>query len=251
MISIAMVGMLVMLAQAPPGSGGAVRYKVTLEYRGVWGTLTEGSSGTCPGVPPGFDKLTGIVEGVEPPLVFNQPIGASPIPPCTAIPCPGAAGGNDDDAADDPVQYTGVLTRTTNIGLCEVKQTSAGDEWCAGHLNGGGSFKVTITVPAQGNDNEEARVVLQPEGAMTAYATVSGACTTLDNGELAADCRSGDAIQFETSGDGSSGSVFPTGRLAVGSFKQTTRSAPSGVEGQYTMKVERADATPAQGRPTP
>src|SRR6185295_10787981 len=47
-----------LLAQSPPVTGATARYKVTLEFHGVWGLVTD-ASGTCPGVPPGIDTLTG------------------------------------------------------------------------------------------------------------------------------------------------------------------------------------------------
>src|SRR6185295_2967485 len=43
-----------LLSQSPPVTGATARYKVTLEFHGVWGLVTD-ASGTCPGVPPGID----------------------------------------------------------------------------------------------------------------------------------------------------------------------------------------------------
>jgi hypothetical protein len=231
------LGILVLLAQPPPGGGTTVRYKVTLEYRGVWGLVTE-ASGTCPGVPPGLDTITGIVEGVEP-VGSGPPPGSAPgappgYPPCSGVPCRPLRGETEEET-DEGVEYTGVFTRTTEVGLCEVKDTPNGTEWCAGHLSGGGPFKVTIQVPAFDHDNEQTRFKLEPQG-MGVWATVSGSCSSLDNASVAADYRSEDSIYFETA-NASGTRLMPTGRLAGGSYVQSV-TTPSEL-GEYTLKVEQ------------
>ena len=66
-----------------------------------------------------------------------------------------------------------------------------------------------------------------------AWATVSGSCSSLDNAAVAADYKAEDSIYFDTVN--ASGTTFlPTGKLAVGFYKQT-RLAGSGGDG-YTMK---------------
>lgn len=192
-----------LLAPSPPAIGAAARYKITLEFHGVWGLVTD-ASGTCPGVPPGIDTLTGVVEEQS----------------------------SDDDEGS---VYTGDFTRTSEVGLCEVKDTPDGDKWCAGHLKGGGPFHVTLTIPAIGNDNEQARVKLEP--AAMAWATVSGSCSSLDNAAVAADYKAEDSIYFDTV-NASGTSFLPTGKLTVGSYKQTRLAGPGG-DG-YTMKVDTA-----------
>jgi hypothetical protein len=192
-----------LLAQSPPVTGATARYKVTLEFHGVWGLVTD-ASGTCPGVPPGIDTLTGVVQEQR----------------------------SDDDEGS---VYAGDFIRTSEVGLCEEQETPDGGRWCAGHLKGGGPVHVTLTIPALGNDNEQARVKLEP--AAMAWATVSGTCSSLDNAAVAADYKAGDSIYFDTV-NASGTSFLPTGKLTVGFFKQTKLAGPGG-DG-YTMKVETA-----------
>ncbi len=217
--------LLIVLAQAPASPGGPARYTVTVEmHGGVWGSATE-TDGSCPGAAPGSDTLTGIVTGTEPALFI-------------ALPC------NDPDflkqeneADEEDVVYTGVLTRTTSVDLCEVKDTSDGDKWCLGHLNGGGPVEVTILVPRQCRDNETLRVKMRP--VPMAWAKAIGACSTLDNAELEAQYRSEDSIYFETSEDPKD-RVPRTGRLFVGTSKRQERTPPKRPAGEYTLKVEKA-----------
>jgi hypothetical protein len=241
---IVFFGALVLLAQASP-AGATARYKVTLEFVGVWGLVTE-ANGTCPGVPPGRDTITGIVEGIEP-AGSSPPTGTAQAPPpgytpCFGVPCrplpdDEAAGDSaDEDSADEGVQYTGVLTRTTTVGLCEAKDTPSATEWCAGHLSGGGPFRVTITVPPIDGDNEQARVKLEPQG-MAVWATVSGSCSSLENAAVATQYRSEDSIYFETV-NALGTKLMPTGRLSRGTYVQTSRSAPGDLSG-YTLTVVR------------
>jgi hypothetical protein len=216
---------LILLAQAPAAPGGPARYKVTIESRGVvWGSASE-TDGSCPGSAPGSDTLTGIVEGTEPPL-FK-------VPPCKDDDCERRR----DVGYEEGVIYKGMLTRTTTVDLCEVKDTSDGDRWCLGHLNGGGPVEVTIFVPIQWRDSENLRVKMQPGPKVTAKAI--GACSTLDNAELEVQYTSEDSIYFETSDD--PGARVPaTGRLFVGSVKSQTRIPPRQPGGEYTLKVEPA-----------
>ena len=212
LVSLAL-GALVLLAQAPPAAGPTVRYRVTLTYHGVWGLVTEANQ-VCPGVPPGTDTIAGIVEGVEPAL--------------------GPPPDDDTDAEsseDEGVQYAGDLTRATEVGLCEVKDTSDGTEWCAGHLSGGGPFRVTITVPPIDCDNEQARVKLEPRGAQV-RATVSGSCSSLENAAVARQYKSEDSIYFETA-NASGTKLMPTGVLRPGTYVETSRSVPGDLTG-YT-----------------
>jgi hypothetical protein len=213
---------LFLLAQAPASSGGSARYKVTVEARGVvWGTATE-PNGSCPGAAPGSDTLTGIVEGTEPPLLNGKP--------CWGPPCASREEAEDDEG----VIYKGILTRKTSVDLCEVKDTNDGHRWCVGHLNGGGSFEVTIYVPFQWRDNENLRIKMEPGSIVGAKAI--GACTTLDNAELETQYKSEDSIYFETS-DEPNARVPATGRLFVGTVKSQTRIPPK-LPGEYTLKVE-------------
>lgn len=241
---------LLLLAQAPPGGGAVVRYQITLEFHGVWGLLTD-QSGTCPGVPPGYDRFTGVVSGVEPPRsgTHGAPTGtksspspmAAPPAPCTGIPCQSATNPPppaDEDDGPDAVEYEGVLSRESEVGLCETKDTASGTEWCSGHLSGKGPFKVTIKVPLVGNDSEQTRIAFEPDPTriMAVTASVNGACDSLDNAALAADYRSQNAIYFETI-DASGLPLMPTGGLTRGTFLQTRHSQP-GDAGGYTLTVQ-------------
>jgi hypothetical protein len=198
-----------LLAQAS-GAGGT-RFTVTLRFHGVWGLLTE-ANGTCPGTTPGDDTLTGIVEPA----------------------------GSDDEG----VRYTGSLARTTNVDLCEVRDTSDGDQWCKGNIKGGGRFTVTITIPPRGRDNENASVALAPgprcppgtTAPVCVWARVEGQCQSLDNQSVAHDYTAGDTLYFETSNaGGQSADLVQTGGLTQGRFKQTRRAAPG--DPQYTLTV--------------
>jgi hypothetical protein len=205
MSAMAIVSTLVWLAQSPPLAPSDQAHNVTLEFQGYWGAYADHSTGTdsCPGVEPGSDVLTGIVRGVE------------------------------DELDEDGITYTGVLTRTTAIGLCEAKDTPDGTRFCGGRLSGGGSFKVTIRMPALGHDNEEATIELEPVGVMAVWVTVSGSCDSLDNAEVEDDYRSADAIHFETTG---SSSALPPGKLVPGLFTQA-RQFRLNDQGQYTLRV--------------
>jgi hypothetical protein len=191
---------------------------------GVWGSATE-TDGSCPKAAPGSDTLTGVVEGIEPPLLNGAP--------CTAADCPRPP----EAGFEEGVIYKGLLTRTTSLDLCEVKETNDGDAWCVGHLNGGGPVEVTISVPLQWRDNENLRIKMQP--VPMAWAKAIGACTTLDNAALEAQYRSEDSIYFETS-DVSGARVPGTGRLFAGTSKWQTRIPPRRPGGEYTLKVEPA-----------
>lgn len=203
-------------AQQPAG-GPQARYQVTIEYRGVWGLVTD-QSGTCPGVPPGYDRFTGVVSGIEPPRGSQRP----------------------SEEGDDVVTYEGVLTRATEIGLCEVKDTANGAQWCAGHLSGKGPFRVVIKVPTVGNDSAQTSIEFEPHPPQPPLApvsaTASGSCDSLDNAGLEADYMSDDAIHFETI-DASGRDLMPTGGLAPGTFHQTRHWRQEGDE--YTLSVTR------------
>ena len=182
-------------------------------------------------MPPGTDTIAGIVEGVEPARGSRR----RRLHPCIGIPCRPLP----DDAArieDEGVQYAGDLTRATEVGLCEVKDTSDGTEWCAGHLSGGGLFRVTITVPPIDRDNEQARVKLEPRGAQV-RATVSGSCSSLENAAVARQYKSEDSIYFETA-NATGTKLMPTGRLSPGTYVETSRAVPGDLTG-YTLKVEQ------------
>jgi len=217
---------LILLAQAPASPGGPARYTVTVESRGVvWGSASE-TDGSCPGAAPGSDNLTGIVEGTEPPLLKDPPCGEDA--DCERL---------RDVGYEEGVIYRGILTRKTTVDLCEVKDTSDGDRWCLGHLNGEGPVQVTIFVPIQWRDSESLRIKMQPGPKVTAKAI--GACSTLDNAELEAQYKSEDSIYFETS-DAPRARVPATGRLFVGTLKWQTRIPPKRPGGEYTLKVEPA-----------
>jgi hypothetical protein len=202
--AMAIVTTLLWLAQSPPPAASGQAHNVTLEFQGYWGAYADHSTGTdsCPGVAPGSDVLTGTVRGVE------------------------------DELDEDGITYTGVLTRTTAIGLCEAKDTPDGARFCEGRLSGGGSFKVTIRMPAAGHDNEEATIALEPVGVMAVWVTVTGSCDSLDNAALEDDYRSPDAINFETTGTWS----LPPGKLVPGVYAQARQFKPND-QGQYTLRV--------------
>lgn len=201
MSSIPTLVVLAMLAQAPAAAGRGDRFKVTLQYYGVWGLVTE-AGGTCPGGVPGTDTLTGVV--------------------------------TKRDVSEDGIVYVGDLTRTTDLGLCEARDTPDGSRWCAGEIHGSGTFEVTVTVPATGRDNENASFELRPKG--TINVAVGGNCDSLDNADLADEYRSGDTIHFETAND-AQGRVPPTGGLVARSrpYSQTVRLQP---DRGYTLTVE-------------
>jgi len=208
---ILLVFVAAMTATPAGQAGGArVRYQIVLDYKGVWG-LVSNEHGACPGgqIRQGHDTLTGTVEGFE------------------------NASRSDDGAG---IRYEGVLTRTTDVGLCESTEGPSGTLWCGGHLNGGGAFKVTITVPDIEQDNEEAAIVLSPASS-SAGATVTGTCDSLDNAAVAADYKAGDTLYFETANASGTG-LLPTGGLQPGTYGQTRRLAP-GDPGHYTLRVQQ------------
>ena len=214
------------------------QYKITLEFHGVWGLVTD-QSGTCPGVPPGYDRLTGVVSGVEPPR--NGATGPRAVIPCTGMPCQSAGNGPpppDEDDGPAAVEYTGILARESEVGLCETKESADGTKWCSGHLSGKGPFRVSIKVPLSGNDSEQTRIEFETDPArlMAVTVSVSGACDTLDNAALAADYRSHDALYFETNDEPGS-PLMPTGGLSRGTFLQTRHSQPGDLGG-YTLTVQ-------------
>ena len=192
---------LLLLAQGPPGSGSPERFKVTLEYYGVWGLATE-AGGACPGGVPGTDTLVG--------NVVREVVN------------------------DEGTFYAGNLTRTTNLGLCEERDTANGSEWCAGEVHGDGTFKVRIMVPPVQRDEENLRIELKPGNIKKIE--VGGNCSSLDNAAVADQYRSGDTILFETS-NRTDGRVPPNGTLVARKdvYSQTRRVEP---DRGYTLKVE-------------
>ena len=158
----------------------------------MWGLLTE-ANGACPGVTAGTDRLTGIVTRTH--------------------------------VSDDGIEYSGRLTRTTGVGLCETKETATGTKWCIGGITGSGTFLVTITIPLRGRDNESASLVMTPGPG--AHADVDGHCDSLDNAEVKADYEDGDALYFETANQAAAG-VLPTGGLVPGTWWQTRRDRAGG-----------------------
>jgi len=95
----------------PAGGLGAPGVMVSIVYTGVGGPYDG-----CPGANHnGTDAMTG---------TLNQ-------------------GGRDPDGA---VEYTGVLGRSTHLDVCDVKQTSNGDDWCTTRLTGSSKMAVTIDV---------------------------------------------------------------------------------------------------------
>ena len=116
-----------------------------------------------------------------------------------------------------------------------MKDTSDGDAWCVGHLEGKGPVSVTIVVTLQWRDNENLRIKMNPGPAVKA--TAIGACTTLDTAELEARYKSEDSIYFETS-DEIDARVPGTGRLFAGTLTWQTRTPPRLAGGEYSLKVE-------------
>jgi len=200
-----LVALLLWLVLVSPAPGADERFRITLEYYGYWGLLTP-PGGTCPAAPAGTDKITGVVEKFS--------------------------------ADEDGVSYRGTLTRVTDIGLCEVKDTQDGERWCGGELHGNGPIDVVIEVPAAGNDSQNMKISWDPNPSVTV--AVGGNCSSLDNAEVAKQYKSHDTILFETTDVSSAGGVRvpPTGGLfpreAV--YSQTRRVEP---DRGYTLKVER------------
>ena len=205
-----MLVLLACVAMSARQGGTRVRYQVIRGFKGVWGLVSD-QQGACPDgqIRQGHDTLAGIVEGFE-----------------------NATRTNDGEG----IRYEGVLTRTTDVGLCESTEGPSGTLWCGGQLQGGGAFKVTITVPDRDADNEDAAIVLSP-ASPTAGATVTGNCDSLDNAAVAADYKAGDTVYFETANAPGTGLVS-TGGLQPGTYGQTRRLA-AGAPGHYTLRVQR------------
>jgi len=182
---------------------GAERFRITVEYYGYWGLVTP-PSGVCPAAPAGTDTLTGVV--------------------------------TKQSEDEDGVVYKGTLTRITDIGLCEVRDTADGTKWCGGELHGRGDVEVVILVPAAGNDSVQ--IALDPQPSVTV--NVGGNCDSLDNAAVARHYKSHDTILFETTDVSSAGGVRvpPTGGLfpRPDVYSQTRRVEP---DRGYTLKVER------------
>jgi hypothetical protein len=180
------------LAQAPPAPSSPTRFNVTLEFHGVWGLVTE-ANGACPGATGGTDTLTGSV--------------------------------TKTGVSDEGIEYSGRLTRTTGVALCETRETATGTRWCVGGVTGHGTFLVTITIPLDGHDNENASVVMEPDS--NVHADVDGNCDSLDNAGVKADYEDGDTLYFETANHAAA-RVLPTGGLVPGTWWQTRRDPTSG-----------------------
>lgn len=184
-------------APAPPPTQFN-RFTVTLTAHGAWGLTTE-ADGTCPDAGRGTDTLTGEVVRI----------------------------GVDDEG----VRYSGRLTRTTHVGLCETRETGDGTAWCPAALDGSGAFLVVITIPLRGRDNENASVVMKPDlnakKLELAHADVSGNCDSLDNGDVKADYEDGDTLYFETANHAAA-RVMPTGGLVPGSWSQSRHDPDTG-----------------------
>ena len=177
---------------APASVSSATRFKLTLEGRGAWGFVSD-ASGTCLGATGGSDKLDGDV----------------------------TLSGIDETGA----KYVGRLKRATKVQLCETNETADGTKWCVGDLDGSGTFRVTITVPPRGRDNENASVVLEPDAGVKA--NVAGGCDSLDKGAVKADYEDGDTLYFETANHAAA-RVMPTGGLVPGSWSQSRHDPDTG-----------------------
>lgn len=196
---------LLWLVLVSPAHGADERFRITLEYYGYWGLLTP-PGGTCPAAPAGTDKITGVV--------------------------------TKQSEDEDGVTYAGTLRRVTDIGLCEVRDTSDGTEWCGGELHGTGDVDVVIVVPSPGNDSANLQIELKPRSSVTV--AVGGNCSSLENAAVASQYKSHDTILFETTDVSSAGGIRvpPTGGLfpRVEVYSQTRRVEP---DRGYTLKVER------------
>jgi hypothetical protein len=238
---------MVLIGQAPSATPTRERHTVVIEYLGGWG-LSEG----CPGGG-GYDRLTGVVQRVMPgdqPGVAPWALPAGPpqatstpppgqaalaarvaaavdqpgLQPCTGIPCLGVPP-ELPDVEDSDVVYSGVLSRDTDVTLCETKETTAGTEWCTGRQTGNGHVLVTIKIDP--GDGGGGMVALEPLPDTTA--TVSGRCDTLDNAAEVARYKDSDQIQFET---------LPAGALVpTTTYRQSSPSHASG-RPEYTLKVD-------------
>jgi len=183
---------LLQIAQAAPAVTSPTRFDVTLEFHGAWGLMTE-ANGTCPGATGGTDTLTGKVARTG--------------------------------VSDAGIEYSGLLTRTTSVGLCETKETADGTRWCVAEINGGGTFLVTITIPVRGRNNENASVEMKPDHSVQAQ--VGGHCDSLDNAAEKHDYEDGDTLYFETENHAAA-RVLPTGGLVPGTWWQSRRDPGTG-----------------------
>ena len=173
-----------------PAVSSGSKFDLTLECHGC---LSGGSEDTCPSASTDIDTLTGDVKR-------------------TAVDAVG-------------VKYTGLMTRTTRVRLCEATTIREERQLCMGDLNGHGTFLVTITVPLRGHDDENASVVMKPDHDV--HAAVDGVCDSLDNAAVKADYEDGDTLYFETT-NGPAGRVLPTGYLVPGTWSQSRRDPDTG-----------------------
>jgi hypothetical protein len=235
-----------LVAQASSTAPPRERHTVVIEYLGGWG-LSEG----CPG-DGGYDRLTGVVQRVMPgdatgvaPWALPAALPQSTSPPSPdeadvaaritaaaghlAVPCNGVpclqVPFELPDVDVDEIVYAGVLSRDTDVTLCETKDTTAGTEWCVGRQIGKGHVIVTITIDP--GDGGGGMVALEPLPDTTT--TVSGECDTLDKAAEAARYKDGDQIQFET---------LPDGVLVPKATYQQSLPAHSSGKPEYTLKVD-------------
>lgn len=132
-------------AQGPPAPQaplGIARYRVELRYCCMSGDIhaidSEHVSGT--------DVMSGEVEGNE--------------------------------GSTDIVEYTGKLTRTTNLPYCNMYTAGGVDKLCIPVLDGAQSaVDVTIQVWRKSENTDTAWIEYTPKRSATDHANVSGACT--------------------------------------------------------------------------
>jgi hypothetical protein len=193
----------------PPGTGE--RFYVVFFFKGMQGShavLSTEQPDRCPGVYVGTDWMVGTVE--------RRTVSTE---------------------SEGKVEYSGVLERATDLGLCGVQQTADGDRWCSGRLKGSGPVEVKIELPGD-QDLDDMSVLIQPQP--SAKATVTGNCGSLDNPALERDYRSHDTLLFNLGRDRALKKA-----LRPGVYKQES-DEELWAEGATTLAVGRVEAPPAR-----
>jgi hypothetical protein len=192
------------ITTATPGpQAQPARYQITLTFKKMSGS--HGGPNACPAAPRnGTDVLSGVVEGSE---VF----------------------------VDDTMEYTGTLSRKTDITFCESwRPNGREDEFCAPRLTGAQArVKTTIRIWTP-KSNQDTEVEFEPlVTSKTDTVNVAGACTSDMELDVTQSFLESDAFQIVTRNQ------TPLAKLVAGRSWQDVKPRPVDQPDGWTLAVVR------------
>ena len=177
------------------------RYEVTLTYDKITGS--HGGPTSCPGAPrDGSDVLSGIVEGSE-------------------------------TVVDDAMEYTGTLSRKTDITFCETwRPNGSEDQFCAPRLKGAQArVRTTIRIWTP-KSNQDTEIEFEPiVTSKSDVITVTGACTKEMELDITEAYLDSDAFRIVTRNQD------PLAKLVAGKSWQDVKPRPVNQPDGWTLAV--------------